>query len=165
MASMWATFNLHLDEGHVAHQQSQGRRRALELLDQANIVVCSNVIFTLKSVLETCTRHQETRRLRRSSTTSPSRVFAPAKQGLRYAEELGARLDLWEVHARGGRMHARRLGVHWRDGARFVLSEQVEEEAAAHAVMFSTLIKGFAGSGQHKRAYPCCMRFARQSWR
>ena len=34
----------------------------MELLDQAYIDVCSNVV-SLKSVLDTCTRHQKTRRL------------------------------------------------------------------------------------------------------
>ena len=34
----------------------------MELLDQAYIDVCSNVA-SLKSVLDTCTRHQKTRRL------------------------------------------------------------------------------------------------------
>ena len=51
--------------------------RALELLDQANIDVCSDVIL-LDGVLETCTRHQETRRLEKVATISPSRVFAPS---------------------------------------------------------------------------------------
>ena len=51
--------------------------RALELLDQANIYVCSDVIW-LNSVLETCTHTRRPAVLRKTSTTSPSRVSAPS---------------------------------------------------------------------------------------
>jgi len=141
--------------------------RSLDLLDQANIDVCSDEIL-LNSVLETCTRHQESRRLqhiinlfsksnlRASVSTYGSLIKASGslknvpqcwaywramdERGLEPTPiALGCMLDA--LVCNGDLEQAEKLLVEWKQKGR-----------PANAIMYSTLIKGYASSGQHARA-------------
>merc|ERR1719277_771136 len=139
---------------------------SLELLDQANIDVCSDEIL-LNSVLETCIRHRETRRLEHIiSHFSKSNLRASVSTYGSLIKACGTLKNLpqcwayWKaMEERGMEPTAVVLGC-MLDA--LVCNGEVEEavglldewtkKAAPNAIMYSTIIKGFASSGQYKRA-------------
>jgi len=141
--------------------------RSLELLDQANIDVCSDEIL-LNSVLETCTRHQESRRLQHI-------INLFSKSNLRASVSTYGSL----IKACGSLKNVPQCWAYWRameergleptpialgcmldalvcngdlEQAEGLLIEWKQKGRPANAIMYSTLIKGYASSGQHSRA-------------
>jgi len=140
--------------------------RSLELLDQANIDVCSDEIL-LNSVLETCTRHQETRRLEtiinhfsKSSLRASVSTYGSLIKACGALKNLPQCWSYWTaMEERGMEPTAVVLGCMLDalvcNGAveqAVDLLNEWKKRSPPNAIMYSTIIKGFASSGQYKRA-------------
>lgn len=140
--------------------------RCLELLDQAKIDVCSDEIL-LNSVLETCTRHKEIRRLETIlNQFSKSNLRASVSTYGSLIKACGSLKNLPQCWAHWKTMQERGLEptaiVLGCMLDALVCNGQVEKavdllnewkaRVPPNAIMYSTITKGFASSGQHKRA-------------
>jgi len=136
-------------------------------LDRSGIDVCSDEIL-LNSVLETCTRHQEFRRLEsilgrfeNSSLRASVSTYGSLIKAAGTLKKLPQCWRYWNaLEERGMEPTAIVLGC-MLDA--LVCNSEVEQAVdllkswkgkglPSNAIMYSTIIKGFAGSGQSKRA-------------
>lgn len=141
--------------------------RSLELLDRSGIDVCSDEIL-LNSVLETCTRHQESRRLEsilahfeKSSLRASVSTYGSLIKAAGTLKQLPQCWRYWKaLEERGVEPSPIVLGC-MLDA--LVCNGEVEQAVdllkswkgkgmSSNAIMYSTIIKGFAGTGQSKRA-------------
>jgi len=141
--------------------------RCLRLLDDAKVDVCSDEIL-LNSVLETCIRHQEVRRLEsimHDFSKSRLRVSVSTYGSLIKAsstlKNLAQCWAYWQkIVERGLEPTAIVTGCMLDalvcngevDQAVELLQEWKRRWGQPNAIMCSTVIKGFAGRGQHVRA-------------
>jgi len=141
--------------------------RTLALLDRCAINVCMDEVL-LNSVLETCIRHREYRRLEKileSYARSPLRPSVPTYGSLIKACSTLRRFtrcqELWEEMTEKNRLPPNDVVLGCILDA-YVVNGHVEEavllfrtwkvKVPANTVMYSTLIKGFANGRQNLRA-------------
>jgi len=140
--------------------------RALELLDESHIDVCSDEIL-LNSVLETCIRHQETRRLEGViASFAKSKIRASVSTYGSLIKACSTLKNLPQCWAYWHRMQERGLEptavvlgcmldalVCNRELEQAVeLLDECKKTITPNAIMYSTIIKGFAATGQYTRA-------------
>lgn len=140
--------------------------RCLELIDQSKVDVCSDEIL-LNSVLETCIRHQEHRRLESIVTRiSQSNLRLSVSTYGSLIKSCSALKNLPQCWAHWNAMEARGLEptaivvgcmldalvCNGEVDTAVTFLNDWKKRGQVNAIMYSTVIKGFAGSGQHARA-------------
>mmetsp|Transcript_72309 Transcript_72309/g.128137 ORF Transcript_72309/g.128137 Transcript_72309/m.128137 type:complete len:1024 (-) Transcript_72309:42-3113(-) len=148
-------------------KDSRNVDRALALLDQAGLDVCSDEIL-MNSVLETCIRHHKLQRLEsvvdafgRSSIQPTVHTYASLIKACSTLKFVSKCWDLWHKMvddralepnniALGCMLDALVCNDHTEEAV--TLFKKWQDRVSANTIMYSTLIKGFANSRQPSRA-------------
>jgi len=148
-------------------KDSRNVDRALALLDQAGLDVCSDEIL-MNSVLETCIRHHKLQRLEsvvdafgRSSIQPTVHTYASLIKACSTLKFVSKCWDLWHkmVDDRALEPNSIVLGCmldalvcNERTEEALALFKKWQQKVPGSAIIYSTLIKGFANSREASRA-------------
>lgn len=148
-------------------KDSRDVSRALALLDRSGLDVCSDEVL-LNTVLETCIRHREYRRLEkiidafRKSSIQPSvHIYGGLIKACSTLKRLDKCWEFWQIMVNDRGMDPNDVVLGCMLDAlvcnkcteeAVVLFKKWQPKVPANTIIYSTLIKGFANSRQASRA-------------